>query len=302
MAASANLIGVGLALSAAFLLAGHYLLARIGMDGDDVSTAIVVVMATNIVLLVPTVGVYYYPAYDITPTSALSFVTAGLAGTAFGRALTFASVDRIGASRTEPLKASSAIFATVFAVVLLGETLTGVHALAVLMIVGGVAVISIETTRENPQQLERRELLSGLALPILAAVGYGIEPVLATVGLEQGTPAAVGLVIKMAAAFLGFCLYLVWRSDVPSVADLYARNTYWYLLAGVLSTGFLLCYYVALEFAAVSVVVPVMALSTLFVLILSVLFMPRALEAVTWRLAGASLCVVGGVVVIGGMV
>ena len=293
-----HLVGIGLALVGAISVAGHHLLIRIGTDEGRANDAVFVVMLMNVVLLIPAVAVLYYPDYQLTMLSGLSFAAAGLFGTMLGRAFLYTSIDRIGASRTSPVVASQALVATVLGVLVLGESFTLVHGVGVLLIVAGVAAISWETTRENPEELPLREIVVGLALPIGAAVAYGIEPIFANIGFGQGTPATVGLGLKTIAATLGFTLYLAWRDALPQLGNLSSTNIRWYVAAGLANTFFLLAYYLALSLAPVSVVVPIIIVYPVFVVGLSAIFMPQRLEHVTWRLATMAVVVVSGVLVV----
>ena len=268
-----------------------------GTEEGKAHEAVFVVMITNVVLLVPIVAIAYYPDYGLTVGSGLSFVAAGLLGTLFGRAFLYKSIRRIGASRTSPIVAAQALVATVLGVVLLREQLTVLHGLGVFLIVSGVAGISWETTRENPDDLPTRELAIGLLLPIIAAVAYGIEPIFATFGLREGTPAPVGLVMKTLAATVGFTIYLRWRNELPGLDDR-STNTRWFVGAGICNTLFLFGYYVALSIAPVSVVVPILIIYPVFVVALSAIFMPQRLERVTWRLATLAVIVVAGVLAV----
>lgn len=293
-----HLIAVLLALCGALALACQSLFIRIGTQRGTSSNAVFVVILVNLLVLLPLVLVLYYPDYGLTQISWLSFVTAGVFGTMFGRLLKFTSISRIGASRTEPIAASNALFATVLGVVFLGETLTLIHGLGVVLIVGGVAAIAWETSHENPDDLPLRKLIVGLLIPFGAAFAYGIEPIFANIGFSQGTPAPVGLLVKTVAASLAFTIYLRWRSKLPRIMELRSNNTRWFVFAGVANTVFLLSYYGALSLAPVNLVVPITITSTLFVVILSTIFLPQRLERVTWRLVMAAATVVIGVLVI----
>lgn len=293
-----HLIAVFMALGAAIALASQSLFLRIGTEQGNSFDAVFVVMSVNLIVLFPLVSVLYYPDYGLTRVSWVSFTAAGLFGTMLGRMLKFTSISRIGASRTEPIAASNALFATVLGVVLLDETLTVLHGLGIVLIVGGVAAIAWETSHENPDDLPVRELMIGLLIPFGAALAYGIEPIFASFGFGEGTPAPVGLLVKTVAASLAFVLYLRWHGDLPGFAALRSNNTRWFVLAGTANTLFLLGYYVGLSIAPVSIVVPIIITSTLFVVVLSAIFMPQRLEHVTWRLATAATVVVIGVLVI----
>lgn len=293
-----HLIAIFLALGSAIALASQSLFIRIGTQRGKSLNAVFVVILVNLIVLFPLVSILYYPDYGLTHVSWLSFVVAGMFGTMLGRVLKFTSISRIGASRTEPITASNALFATVLGMVLLGETLTVIHGVGVVLIVVGVAAIAWETSHENPDDLPLRELAVGLLIPLGAALAYAIEPIFANFGFDEGTPALVGLLVKTVAASLAFTLYLRWRGSLPGPAELRSNDTRWFAFAGVANTVFLLGYYGALSIAPVSVVVPIIITSTLFVVILSALFMPQRLERVTWRLAMAAATVVIGVLVI----
>ena len=298
MIETVHLVGVLLSLGAAFAGASQNLFIRIGTDEGNAYDAVLVVMLLNVVLLLPPVLVIYYPDYGLTRQSWISFIAAGVLGTLLGRMCTYSSIDRIGASRTAPIVASWALISSVLGVIVLGETLTPLHGFGIVLIVAGVAVIAWETSQENPDDLPRRELLIGLLIPVLGAFAFGVEPIFANVGFAEGTPAPVGLVVKTIFATGGFALYLRWRNALPDRATLLSRNSRWFFLAGIASTCFLLGYYVGLSLAPVNVVVPIIVTNTLFVVVLSALFMPQRLERVTARLLAAAAVVVVGVLVI----
>lgn len=293
-----HVVAILLALGAAIASASQNLFVRIGTDRGNVHDAVIIVMVTNAVVLLPVVGVVYYPDYGLTRVSWLSFIAAGILGTLLGRLCMYTSIERIGASRTAPIVASWALISSVLGVLLLGESLAPIRALGIVLIVSGVTAIAWETSRENPEDLSRDELLVGLSIPFGSALAFGWEPIFANFGFTQGTPAPVGLVVKTVFATLGFSLYLRWRNALPDRSVVRANDTRWFVLAGIASTLFLLGYYIALEIAPVSVVVPIIVTNTLFVVLLSAIFMPKRLERVTWRLATAAVVVVGGVAVI----
>ncbi|WP_132061557.1 DMT family transporter [Halorussus amylolyticus] len=288
-------VGAALAAVAAVAVAVQSLSVRVGTDRGRTSDALVVVLFANVAAIIPAAAILYYPDYAITGRSVVAFVAAGLVGTLFGRIFYYTSIERIGASRSEPLKASQPLHATLVAVLVLGERVTAGHVAGILLIVAGVGLISWETARNDRANADDIPRFA-LALPLAAAFLFGIEPTLAKLGFAEGTPVLVGLAIKTAAATTGFLLYLRFKNDLPTVGDLRTSNTRWYLLAGAANTAFLLLYYVALSVSQVSVVVPIIQSSPLIVMILSFAFLSR-LERVTWKLvAFASLVVLGAVV------
>lgn len=290
-----NLAGVGLALLAALALASMVVFVRVGTDRGQSEHALVVVLLVNVLVLVPTTVVTTRSPFDVTPGAVAAFTMAGLAGTMVGRALYFAGIERIGASRAGPIKGSMPLFATVFAVAVLGETLAPVHLLGIILIIAGVAYISWEI-REGPRSGDGLDW-HGALLPLGAAFFFGTEPTFAKIGFSHGTPVLVGLTIKTVSATLGFTAYLWWRDAVPAPLDVDASDLRWYVLAGVANTVFLLAYYSALEVADVVLVVPIQQTSPLLVVVLSYLFL-RRLERVTWPLLVAAGVIVSGAILV----
>ena len=68
----------------------------------------------------------------------------------------------------------------------------------------------------------------------------------------------------------------------------------WYVAAGVTSAVGLLAYFAALETVPVVIAIPIIQTAPLLVIVLSIAFLPRQLERVTWRLVAAAVIVVVG--------
>lgn len=293
-----SLLGVLLSIGGAFALACSYLCIRIGTNRGMASTAVLLIMAVNLGVLTPLVAVFYYPTYEVTLDSLAAFMTAGIFGTLLGRLCAYTSIDRIGASRASPLLAARAFVATILGVVLLNEVLTMLQGAGIVAIVIGTSGLVWETTQENPDDLPRSKLVRSLGIAAVAAGAFGIEPILAHWGFQEGTPAPVGVVIKTVAATGGMAAYLRWQGELPALSDARSAEMRWFALAGLCNTLFILAYYVALAIAPVSLVVPLVVTNPLFVVALGAVFMPDYLERVTPRLLVAAVVVVGGVVAV----
>jgi len=294
----AYLFGVLLALSAAFCSAIGSLLIRLGSDEGDMNHAVFITLSVNCIILLPIVVIIYYPAYGLNNVSIASFAAAGIASSLLARLFRFKSIERIGASRTEPIFATWALVATILGILFLGETLTVMHGLGILLVITGVTFLTWVTSKDNSENLTRRELVTSLVFPFAAAFSVGWEPIFANFGLDSGTPAPVGLVIKTVAALLGLLVYLRMRGTLPLRKIRDSSSTRWFGLAGVAFTGSLLCYYYGLQVAPVNIIAPIFATNTLFVVLLSLFFMPSRLERVTWPIVVAVSIVVSGVIIV----
>ena len=279
--------------------AGQFLCIRLGTVDGEVNDAVLVVLCCNVALVVPPVIVLYEPPYTdlFTLTSFVAFAAAGIAGMFVARLLMFESIKEIGASLTSPVVASNVLFATLFAVVFLGERLTAIHFLGIVLVVAGLAVVSWETAASSDAEQSIRETGATLFLPLGAAVCIGIEPIFVSVGLVEGTAILPGIAVMAGVATIGYVGYLVWRGSLRRVR-LRSASTGWYVAGGISTTIGFLAYFAALEVAPVVLVMPLLQLTPLLVVVLSLLFLPRSLEHVTWRVGASALVVVVGATVV----
>jgi drug/metabolite transporter (DMT)-like permease len=292
----AGMVGIGLATIAAASVACTSLGVRVGMDRGRTMDALVVVLLCNLLILLPVTAVLYYPEYGVSLRSAIAFVAAGLTGTLLGRLCYFNGISLLGSSRTEPIKATQPLHGSVIAVIVLGETVTALQLVGILLIVLGVGSISWETSREPPGGLSSEDAAKGVLLGIGAAFFFGIEPIWAKIGLADGTPVLVGLVFRMVIAAAAFLGYLRARNQLPSTESLTRSNMRWYVAAGIANTLFLIAYYASLQTAPVTVVLPIVQTSPLLVVVLSGLFLPTRLERISWPLVVGAITVVVGAV------
>jgi drug/metabolite transporter, DME family len=284
-------LGVVLAVLAACGLAAQALTIRLATREGRANDALLVVIGVNVVVLFP-LALVLDPTPTLTPRSIAAFAGAGIVGTILGRALFYEGIKRVGASRAEPVKASMPLHATVLAVLFLDERVTGAQLIGIALIVIGIALVSREQAATDRAAGEETPW-HGLLLPLAAALFFGMEPILASIGFEEGTSVPMGLAIKTAAALVVFVGYLRWKRALPTRASVPPGALKWYLLAGVASTSFLLAYYAGLAVSRVSVVVPIMQTSPLIVVAVSAIVL-RQVETVTPRLVAAACVIVSG--------
>lgn len=289
----AYLSGILLSSLAAVAWAVSNVAIRVGTDDGAVSNALAVVMFTNAVVITPIAAVVHYPDYGLSARSAVAFATAGLAGLLLGRICLFRGIRTVGASRTTPVVSASALVSAVLAVQFLDETLTSMHAVGILLIVAGIALISWLMAADDGEVTSVRDVGVLLVLPLGAAFFIGVEPIFVRFGLDSGTPILVGLAVMSVASLVGYVLYRRLQSRVIEL-PWHSSARSWYLLAGTSSTIGLASYFLALTVAPVVVVIPIIQLSPLVVLVVSALFLSRRLERVTWRLAAAAVAVIAG--------
>jgi len=291
-----SLVGVGFAVLSALCLAAQSLAVRLGSKTHSITAVIAVMYTVNLAVFVPVTAVVAYPVYDVTWTAVAAFTVSGLLGSLVARYCYFIGIERLGSSRTEPLKALLPLFAVGAAVVFLGEQVTPILLVGVALLVAGGIAVTLEA-RDSPTAPRGRALWIGLAFPLAAALLLGIDPIFTKIGFAEGTSVMVGVTIRVLAAAAGFGLFLLPRAVQTGVDGIGIGLNRWLLTASIANTAYLLTYYAALSRTPVSVVTPVMGVSTLFVVVGAALFLQDD-ERVTWRLGGAAVIVVLGVVLV----
>ncbi len=296
---STSLLGVLLAVVAAVGFAGQFLCIRLGTETGTVSDAVLVVLLSNVLLIIPALIFFHAPPYSdlLTPRSFASFAAAGFVGMVVARILMFTSIKRLGANITSPVIASNALFATVFAVIFLGERPTVGHYAGIVLIVVGIAFVSWETATVESTDQTIRQTGATLLLPVAAAVAIGIEPIFVSTGLAAGTPILPGLFVMAGSATICYTLYLLWTGSL-SLISVRSSDTAWFVAAGISTTIGFTAYFAALEIGSVALVMPLLQLTPLIVVALSALFLPQRLERVTWRVTASAIVVVVGATIV----
>ena len=291
-------LGVALAVAAAVALAVQSLALRQRTQAQSVSDVVLTVYAINLLLLLPATLLTATPTAGLTLRSMTAFAAGGLLGSLLARVALFHAIDRLGASRAEALKSTFPLVAVATAVLVLGESLSLTVGVGVLLLVGGAAAVSWDA-RTSPVTPTEPRAWASVGLPLAAALCLGLDPVVTAVGLSGGTPAIVGVTVRVLAAASGFGAYRCWRW-LRSDQSWPGRPDRWTVVVGLANTGYLAAYLAALARAPVSVVAPILGASPLLVLGGAAVF-ARDDEHVTGQLAAAVGVLVAGVaLVVGG--
>lgn len=257
--------------------------------------AAAVVVTTGFVMLWGTVLATQGPtdfAPGLDPVGYAIFLVGGLVGTALGRITNFTGIDRVGASVNSAVVSTNPLFATVLALVFLGELVSATQAAGVVVVVLGLVALTASRGGDLTGWT-----LRDLAFPLVAALAYASGGVIRRYGLTT-TPAAPleGATLNETAALVGILGYLLAREG-GALPRLPARAVGYFVVAGVFNVLGVLMLFVGLERGRVALVVTLAGTSTLFATGLSALLLTD-LERVTRGVALGALLVVAGVVLI----
>jgi drug/metabolite transporter (DMT)-like permease len=262
--------------------------------GRPLQAALVVVVVDSTLYLLALVARGEVPFADLSLSTLAVFAVAGVFGTALGRIAIFAGNARVGASLSSAAVSTRPLFATALAVGLLGEPVAATTVVGIVVLVAGLAVLSV-TKGGDVGGWNPRDLL----VPVAAAASFALGNVLRRFGLQLGEASALEAVaVNELAAFVALFAYAAVRGR----RDVFTAPRRTYLVFGVsgtLTAVALLSLFTALSLPAgrVAIVDPLVATAPLFTTVFS-FFLLKDLERVTRGIvAGAALVVVGAALV-----
>lgn len=238
--------------------------------------------------------------------SARAYVYLALAGIlhfAWGRYCNYRAVKAIGSNLAGPLQELSVLIALFLAVVLLGESLTGLKILGIaLVLFGPLVAVEIRKKPANKAPVAAKRAFTplyaeGYLFAGLSALGYGCSPILIRSAIDASGPGAslAGGTISYAAASVLVLLVIVATGSARAVTGVERENAKWFVFAGLLVGVSQMLRYMALAVAPVTVVAPIQRLSLIFRMLFGWL-MNREHEVFTLRLlAGTMVSLVGAV-------
>jgi drug/metabolite transporter (DMT)-like permease len=238
---------------------------------------------------------------------------AGILHFVWGRYFIYRAQEMLGANLAGALQQFDMVISLVLAIVVLGEIMTPLRALGIVLVVLGPALAMTGERGRKPARVEAPTEVPAAAAPAsvakftprhvegyiytaLSSIGYGLSPIFTSLALrELGTGAALaGGVVACVAATAVFALFVLATGLTGHILSANRETWKWFGLAG-LSVGISqMLRFTALSLAPVSVVQPIQRLSKLFLFVFSWLmnrehevFNPRLVVAAVVSLFGA---------------
>ena len=274
-----------LALGSAFFIGLNNVLTRKALDFTSRGQAILVSLgvATTIFLVLNAVlgkiPLWFVPG-------ALLFFLGGLFGPGIGRTFNVISAKRIGVSRTIPVVGTAPFFATILAILFLGEEYSFYIFLGMAFIVFGIFVLSRGKKENGKRAFDKKDLL----LPLGSAVCGGVSIVVSKVALGILDDPMVGVGLTMVGALLVVLGYIVGTRRVRHFRVMH-RGSIFPVLGGFCMAAAFFLNFSALQIGDVSIVAPVFSTFPLFGVFLSHFFLKEEITGRTWL--GAIIIVLG---------
>jgi transporter family protein len=291
--------GPVLALIAAVSFAVGIVLARktAGEAGEAFSvTALSIFSGIPLFAVVIIAGGNWHNLVDI-PLKALGMLVAvGFIHFVIGRLLAYNAFRYLGANRATPITQISPVFTVILSWIFLNESLTVFIALGVAFLMAGVFLITREKgsfAGDNKKRSSHE--VRGIVFSLIAALCWGITPVLIKPAIEQAGSPVVGNFISYSTAGIIFMVMLfpgtARRNNFKRLS--FQRNVLPMIISGLFTATGQLLYYIALGKSAANVIAPLISTEILFIFLLSLLVNRRS-EVFTVKVALGMAAAVAG--------
>lgn len=286
------LSGEVVALAAALVSSVGYVSAHQGLTDVSAEVLVTTTTAVSVAVLLPVVVLT--GGFDLTPESTVVFVASGLLGSGLGRFLLSHVISSIGAGIAHAVKSASPVTAAVFSVVALGERITPLLGVGIVVVVVGLILL----TQAHADDDRETNLTSAIVLSLVVVVWFGVTPVIRKLGLSVlDAPLLPALTVNFAVGCL-VGLGISMRNDPGQLQRVVTGRARWFLLlTGVCWTGAITLYFLALSLADAVVVVPIFNSSPLFTLLLGVVLFGERDGTGRTALVGGLVTVVGVVLI-----
>jgi uncharacterized membrane protein len=324
-------LGGFLALLSAATFALNNASVRRGVLTGSVLQAMAITVPIGVPLfLVPAAAIGWLGAVpDFSLAAVVALSLAGILHFVWGRYCNYRSMRAIGTNLAAPVQQINLIVTLVAAIWILGETLTPLRILGILLVLLGPSL----TLREGPAPkwaagagpstsddaarvapVESAEAAATMAnhrsaafepryaegyiFALLSATGYGLSPILIRLGLEQqglGASIAGGLISYVAATAM-MAVVLIWPGQLRHALAVTPESAKWFTLSGIMVCISQMFFFMALAVAPVTVVAPISRLTIVLRIYFSRLVNPqhevfggRVITGTLISLAGAVL-------------
>ncbi len=235
----------------------------------------------------------------ISPTAMIYLIGSVVLGGVFGDALYVMSLKSLGVSAAFPISNSFPLFTVIFSTLLLGTPIEWSTVVGMVLVLGGIYFVarpqgSVDDNTKAPKP--SRQLIFGVLAALGAALLWGLNTVVMSMGIE-GINGAVANTVRMPAVILISFVLAAWRGQTSALRQIDRRTMQLLILAGILGWGFSAYFWVmAVQLAGPNKTSIISATSPLFAVPLSALLLNERPTRYTW--IGTALTTVGVLFVI----
>lgn len=237
------------------------ILAKCGIRKTDsdaataIRTIVVLIFSWIMVLITGSIGTIGSLSSKTWMFLILSGIATGASWLCYFKALQLGDVNKV-----VPIDKSSMILTIILAFILLGEPITLVKGIAVVLI--GVGTFMMIQKKETAHESEKPKGGSWLIYALLSTVFASLTAILGKVGIE-GVESNLGTAIRTCVVLVMAWVVVFVKGKQHTIREIPKNELGFICLSGLATGGSWLCYYRALHDGMASVVVPIDKLSIL---------------------------------------
>lgn len=262
------------------------ILAKCGIRKTDsdaataIRTIVVLIFSWIMVLITGSIGTIGSLSTKTWIFLILSGMATGASWLCYFKALQMGDVNKV-----VPIDKSSTILTIILAFIFLGEPITLVKGIAVVLIgVGTFMMIQKKETADEPEKPKGR---SWLVYALLSTVFASLTAILGKVGIE-GVESNLGTAIRTCVVLVMAWVVVFVKGKQHTIRKIPKNELGFICLSGLATGGSWLCYYKALHDGMASVVVPIDKLSILVSIAFSFIVFKERLT----KKAAVGLCLI----------
>ena len=261
------------AFGSAFFAGITAILAKIGIKNTDsnlataVRTVVILIFSWLMVFIVGSFNTINELTIKTIIFLILSGLATGLSWLCYFKALQLGNVNKV-----TPIDKSSTILTMVLAMIFLGEKITFLKLISIILI-GIGTYLMIEKKKDNKQAKDNKWLLYAFGSAIFAS----LTSILGKIGIE-GVESNLGTAIRTIVVLVMAWIVVFVTKKQSEIKNIDKRSWKFLLLSGLTTGLSWLCYYKALQEGEASIVVPIDKLSIVITIVFSYFILKEKLS------------------------
>ena len=261
------------AFGSAFFAGITAILAKIGIKNTDSNLATAV--RTVVILIFSWLMVFIVGSFntinELTTMTIIFLILSGLA-TGLSWLCYFKALQLGNVNKVTPIDKSSTILTMVLAMIFLGEKITFLKFISIILI-GIGTYLMIEKKKDNKQAKDNKWLLYAFGSAIFAS----LTSILGKIGIEGGE-SNLGTAIRTIVVLVMARIVVFVTKKQTEIKNIDKRSWKFLLLSGLTTGLSWLCYYKALQEGEASIVVPIDKLSIVITIVFSYFILKEKLS------------------------
>lgn len=261
------------AFGSAFFAGITAILAKIGIKNVDsnlataIRTVVILIFSWIMVFIVGSLNTVVNLSSKTIVFLILSGLSTGMSWLCYFKALQLGNVNKV-----TPIDKSSTILTMILAMIFLGESITGLKIISIILI-GVGTYLMIEKKDDDRQAEDNKWLIYAFGSAIFAS----LTSILGKVGIEN-VESNLGTAIRTVVVFIMAWIVVFVTKKQGEVKNIDKKSWKFLLLSGLTTGLSWLCYYKALQNGPASIVVPIDKLSILITIAFSYVILKEKLK------------------------